>query len=160
MTKLVTRSRVAAGLASLFLALSSTAAMADLPVTTADPDGGVTYHAGATPPNTTTTDGAATGGPVEQNSDGKTADAEMYYTTPSDGSTYNGSYTVTSYDQNGNQIAQATSTATDYGNGGRMVVGYGAITLPPGGMILIRLNESNGSGASFTAGFRLRNFRP
>jgi len=39
MTILVTRSRVAAGLASLFLALTSAAAMADFPVQTADPDG-------------------------------------------------------------------------------------------------------------------------
>jgi hypothetical protein len=83
----------------------------------------------------------------------------MYYTTPNDGSTYSGSYTVTSYDQNGTQIAQAYTTVTDSGNGG-LVVGYNAITLRPGGMILIRLNASNGSGASFTAGFRLRNFQP
>lgn len=160
MTILVTRSRVAAGLASLFLALTSAAAMADLPVQTADPDGGMTYHAGATPPNTTSKDGNATAGSVEQNSDGKTADANMYYTTPNDGSTYSGSYTVTSYDQNGTQIAQAYRGVTDSGNGGQMVVGYNAITLPPGGMILIRLNESNGRGGSFTAGFRLRNFQP
>jgi len=120
----------------------------------------VTYNAGATPPNTTSKDGNATGGSVQQNSDGKTADANMYYTTPNDGSAYSGSYTVTSYDQNGTQIARAYSTVTDSGNGGQMVVGYNAITLPPGGMILIRLNESNGRGASFTAGSRLRNFQP
>ncbi len=41
-----------------------------------------------------------------------------------------------------------------------VVVGYGAITLPPGGSILIRLNESNGQGGFFTAGFRLQNFQP
>ncbi len=34
----------------------------------------------------------------QENSDGTTADANMYYTTPTDGTTYNGSYTVTSYD--------------------------------------------------------------
>lgn len=160
MTNLITRNRVAAGLASLFLALTSTAAMAEFTVQTADPDGGVTYHAGATPPNTTTTDGTATGGSVQQNSDGTTADANMYYTSPSDGSTYTGTGTVTSYDQNGVQIAQATQTITVSGNGGTYVTGYGAITLPVGGTILIRVNASNGNGAFFTAGFRLRNFQP
>ena len=111
----------------------------------------MTYIAGATPPNTTTTDGTATGGYVTQNADGTTADANMTYTTPTDGSTYTGNYTVTSYDSNGVQIAQASSGVTDYGTGSQMVVGYGAITLPAGGMILIRLTESNGSGKSFTA---------
>jgi hypothetical protein len=161
MTKIVTRSRVAVALGSLFLALTASVAIATpLPVDTADIGGGVTYNPGATPPNATTKDGTATGGSVAQNADGKTADANMFYTTPNDGSTYTGTYTVISYDENGTQIAQATSGVTDYGNGAQMVVGYGAITLPRGGMILIRLTESNGRGGSFTAAFRLRNFQP
>ena len=160
MTNLMTRSRLAAGLASLFLEVVSSAAIAATPVTTADPEGGVTYNAGATPPNTVTTDGTTTGGSVQQNSDGTTADANMYYTSPSDGSTYTGTGTVTSYDQNGVQIAQATQTVTVSGNGGTWVTGYAAITLPVGGSILIRVNASNGCGGFFTAGFRLRNFQP
>ena len=60
----------------------------------------------------------------------------------------------------GNQVAQAYSTVTDYGSGQTMTVGYRAMNIPVGGSVLIRLNESNGFGSSFTAGFRLRNFQP
>jgi hypothetical protein len=157
--KILSSSRFAVALVSLCLAFGASAASASNPVLPADPGGGWLGGGHGTPANQTTKDGNATGGNVSQNADG-TSSATMNYTTPNDGSTYTGSYTVTSYDSNGTQVAQASSGVTDTGNGAPMLVGYDAINIPVGGSVLIRLNESDGRGHSFTAGFRMNNFQP
>ncbi|MDP9106196.1 MAG: hypothetical protein M3N49_09705 [Candidatus Eremiobacteraeota bacterium] len=156
--KILSSSRFAVALVSFCLALGPSVVLAAIPVATGDPGGGW-MGGGHGNANTTTTSGNATGGNVSANGDG-TASATMNYTTPNDGSTYSGQYTVTSYDANGYQVAQASSTVTDSGNGGTMLVGYDAITVPTGGSVLIRLYESDGSGNTFSAGFRLTNFKP
>jgi hypothetical protein len=152
------RSRVTAALVSLCLAFSASMASASQPVLPGDPGGGW-MGGGHGTPNQTSKDGNATGGSVSQNSDGSSS-ATMNYTTPNDGSNYSGTYTATSYDADGNQVAQVTSSVSDTGNGGQMLVGYDAMNVPIGGAVLIRLNESNGHGGWFTAGFRMSNFQP
>src|ERR1700738_2295238 len=111
--KLLSRSRVAAALVSVCVAFGSSIASAAQPVAPADPLGGWSIG-GHGNPNKTTTDGNATGGNVQLNADGKSA-ATMNYTTPSDGSSYSGSYTVISYDANGTEVARAFSTVSDFG---------------------------------------------
>lgn len=156
--KNLSSSRFAVALVSFCLAMGVSIASAAQPVAPGDPGGGW-MGGGHGNANTTTTSGNATGGSVSQNSDG-TSSANMTYNTPNDGSSYSGNYTVTSYDQNGNQVARASSTLSDTGNGGQMVVGYGAMNVPVGGSVLIRLYESDGQGNTFSAGFRLTNFEP
>lgn len=154
----LSRGRIAAALVSLCLALGASVASASQPVLPGDSGGGWLVGGHGTP-NQKSKDGNATGGSVSQNSNGSSS-ATMTYTTPNDGSNWSGSYTVTAYDADGNQVAQAMSTVTDTGNGVQMLVGYDEMNVPVGGSVLIRLNESNGRGGWFTAGFRLINFQP
>ena len=110
-------------------------------------------------PNRQQTSGTATSGSAQQNSDG-TSNVSMTYGQPGDGTTYSGTMSIVTTDDQGNLVVNITQGMTWDGSGGFVVSGWDHITAPVGGSISIQVNGTNSRGNSFSAGWTLQNYQP
>ena len=104
--------------------------------------------------------GNAVSGSATPTSDPNYSDVGMVYRDPNDGTTYNGTQSIVSTAADGTLIGNSTATFTDRANGGTVYAGQDHFPLPPGGSVSISVTATNGNGASFTATWTLRNYRP
>jgi hypothetical protein len=82
------------------------------------------------------------------------------YGTPSDGTTYSGTIMILVVNADGT-VTVNTFTISDVGNGqSGYASAFNDAMIPTGGSASITINESNGAGGSFSAGWVVRNFRP
>lgn len=104
--------------------------------------------------------GTATGGNAENTQNGSQFD--LNYAVPGDGTMYSGTIMTQVVNADGT-VTVNTFAISDFGNPnstGGFATAWNNSSIPLGGSASITINESNGNGKSFVAGYTVRNFRP
>jgi hypothetical protein len=110
--------------------------------------------------NQSQTSGTATGGSASNNSDGTGSQLDITYDTPSDNTMYSGTLMTQVVNPDGS-VTVNIFPISDFANGSSgYASAFNSSVIPLGGAASITVNESNASGASFSAGWTIRNFHP
>ena len=108
--------------------------------------------------NQATTSGSATGGSAQNTSNGSQFD--LSYTVPNDGTMYSGTLMTQVINADGSVTINSWPISS-YGNGiSGFASAYNDAMIPIGGSGSINFSQTNSAGASFSAGYVIRNFRP
>jgi hypothetical protein len=108
--------------------------------------------------NQATTTGSATGGSAQNTSTGSQFD--LSYAVPNDGTMYSGMLMTQVVNADGSVTINSWPISS-YGNGNSgFASAYNDSMIPIGGTGSISFSQTNSAGASFSAGYVIRNFRP